>query len=124
MKKPAYRFIDKLIGRITTSGQSDNDTFLYYGHLVELRSGTEDFVSVTIYKGDDRYKGEMADFDFDYWTYELHFIYSECEVLTKRIVRAFKSYYAPHRISVSYDWNECEDEENTDAYDKSEDTSI
>ena len=40
MKKPRYNYIQKLIDRITKSGQSNNDCFTYYGHLVELQSGT------------------------------------------------------------------------------------
>lgn len=75
-RNKTYKFIEKLIDKVTTS-ESNNMSFTCYGHLVELQSGTEDYVSVAIYNTDDRYKGEMADFDFDYMTKELHFVFSE-----------------------------------------------
>ena len=74
MKKPRYNYIHRLIDRITKSGQSNNDSFTYYGHLVALQSGTRGYVSVTLYKAGNRYGGELADFSFDYWTLELHFV--------------------------------------------------
>ena len=59
-RKKTYKFIEKLIDKVTTS-KSNNTEFVCYGHLVELLSGTEDYVSVTIYNTDDRYGGGMAD---------------------------------------------------------------
>lgn len=109
MKKPRYNYIQKLIDRITKSGQSNNDCFTYYGHLVELQSGTSGYVSVTLYKTDDRYGGELADFSFDYWTLELHFVGTVGKVLTEKIISAFRHFYAPRKIRVSYDKNEYED---------------
>lgn len=84
MRQPRYNYIQKLIDRITKSGQSNNDCFTYYGHLVELQSGTRDNVSVTLYKTDDRYSGELADFSFDYWTLELHFVGTVGKTLTEK----------------------------------------
>lgn len=84
MKKLKYNYIKKLIDRITKSGQSNNDCFTYYGHLVELQSGTSGYVSVTLYKTDDRYGGELADFSFDYWTLELHFVSTVEKTLTEK----------------------------------------
>ena len=45
-RKKTYKFIEKLIDKVTTS-KSNNTEFVCYGHLVELLSGTEDYVSVT-----------------------------------------------------------------------------
>lgn len=103
MKKPRYNYIQKLIDRITKSGQSNNDSFTYYGHLVELQSGTDGYVSVTLYKTNDRYGGELADFSFDYWTLELHFVGTVGKALTESIISAFRHFYAPRKICVSYD---------------------
>lgn len=50
MRQPTHNYINRLIGRITTAGQSNNDSFTYYRHLVELQSGTNGYVSVTLYK--------------------------------------------------------------------------
>lgn len=117
MRQPRYNYIQKLIDRITKSGQSNNDCFTYYGHLVELQSGTRDNVSVTLYKTDDRYSGELADFSFDYWTLELHFVGTVGKTLTEKIISAFRHFYAPRKIRVSYDKNEYEDEDTTYEYD-------
>lgn len=120
MKKPRYNYIQKLIDRITKSGQSNNDSFTYYGHLVELQSGTNGYVSVTLYKTDDRYGGELVDFSFDYWTLELHFVGTVGKTLTKKIISAFRHFYAPRKIRVSYDENEYEDEDTTYEYDETD----
>jgi len=120
MKKPRYNYIQKLIDRITKSGQSNNDCFTYYGHLVELQSGTSGYVSVTLYKTDDRYGGELADFSFDYWTLELHFVGTVGKALTESIISAFRHFYAPRKIRVSYDKNEYEDEDTTYEYDETD----
>lgn len=115
-RKKTYKFIEKLIDKVTTS-ESNNMEFVCYRHLVELLSGTEDYVSVTIYNTDDRYGGEMADFNFDYLTKELHFISSEGKALTKKIIATFRMLYSPRRIRVSYDELEYEDEDTTYEYD-------
>lgn len=113
-RKKTYKFIEKLIDKVTTS-ESNNMEFVCYGHLVELLSGTEDYVSVTIYNTDDRYGGEMADFNFDYLTKELHFISSEGKALTEKIIATFRMLYSPRRVRVSYD--ELEYEDTTYEYD-------
>ena len=107
-RKKTYKFIEKLIDKVTTS-KSNNTEFVCYGHLVELLSGTEDYVSVTIYNTDDRYGGGMADFDFDYLTKELHFVSSEGKALTEKIIATFRMFYSPRRIRVSYDELEYEE---------------
>lgn len=118
-----YKYIDKLINRITTC-KSNNMYFTYYEHLVELSSGTKDYVSATIYKTVDRYKGEMADFSYDYWTHHLHFHYSGCKVLTERIINAFKVLYSPRQISISYNKIEYEDEDTTYEYDEEDENKL
>lgn len=93
MKKPAYKFVKRLIDRITTVSQSNNDSFTYYGHSVNLQSGTRDYVAVTIYKGADMYSGSMADFTFDFWTKQLHIEYAECDNMEEAIITAFRNLY-------------------------------
>ncbi len=97
MRQPRYNYIQKLIDRITKSGQSNNDSFTYYGHLVELQSGANGYVSVTLYKTDDRYGGELADFSFDYWTLELHFVGTVGKTLTEKIISAFRHFTLPEK---------------------------
>lgn len=120
MRKPGYNYIQKLIDRITKTGQSDNDSFTYYRHLVELQSGTSDYVSVTLYKTESRYEGVLADFSFDYWTHELHFVSTVGKVLTESIINAFRHIYTSRKIRISYDEYEYEDEDTTYEYDETD----
>lgn len=120
MKKPRHNYIQKLIDRITKSGQSNNDSFTYYRHLVELQSGTDGYVSVMLYKTDNRYAGELADFSFDFWTLELHFVSTVGKALTESIIHAFNNLYAPRKIHISYDEYEYEDEDTTYEYDETD----
>lgn len=86
-------YITRLIGRITASSQSNNDSFNYYGHRIDLQSGTTDYVSATIYHTADPYSGELADFSFDYLTKELHIEYAESDEIYKTIETAFRNIY-------------------------------
>lgn len=106
MNMKRYKYIHRLVEKITTS-PSNNMEFSCYGHLVSLESGTDGYVSVTVYHTTDRYSGELADFSFDYWTHELYVEYTEDERLFDAIVRAFRDIYAGRGFSVS----RCEDEE-------------
>lgn len=120
MSVPTYKYIQRLIGRITASGQSNNDSFTYYRHFVELQSGTNGYVSVTLYKTESRYDGEFANFSFDYWTLELHFVSTVGKAMTENIINAFRHFYAPRKIQVSYDEHEYEDEDTTCEYDETD----
>lgn len=91
-------YINRLIGRITSSSQSCNDSFVFYGKLIELQSGTPDYVSVTIYHTDDRYSGEVADFSFDYLTKELYIEYAEDEAVSEAIIKAFRGIYRSIKV--------------------------
>lgn len=94
MSCKSYKFIYRLIRRITNVDQSNNDSFTYYGHLVDLQSGTRDYVDVTIYETTDRYHGELASFSFDFWTKELYFNASLSDRLADLILDAFKQLYS------------------------------
>jgi len=111
------KYINRLIGRITASSQSNNDSFDFYGHHIDLQSGTTDYVSATIYRTADPYSGEtvalaspkslllghlqvslnrsrsIAIFSFDFWTKELCIEYAESEEISKAIATAFRDIY-------------------------------
>ena len=93
MKAKAYKFIKRLIDRITSVSQSNNDTFVYYGQSVILQSGTRDFVSVTIKENEDVYSASVVDFSFDFWTKRLIIDYADNRELEKRIIDSFKKLY-------------------------------
>jgi hypothetical protein len=59
----------------------------------------DNYVAVTLYDTADRYSSELADFDFDYWTYKLHVEYAESDRLFQAIEKAFKSIYGGVRVS-------------------------
>ncbi len=99
MKKPAYKFIKRLIDRITSVNQSNNDSFTYFGHYVSLQSGTRDYVAVTICRNSDMYSGSRAEFSFDFWTKQLHIEYAENDSLEEALIRAFKNLY--HSITIT-----------------------
>ncbi len=99
MKTPTYKFIIRLIGRITSISQSNNDSFIYYGHFVNLQSGTRDYVAVTICKDANMYSGSMAEFTFDFWTKQLHIEFAVSNNMEETIIKAFKSLY--HSIKIT-----------------------
>lgn len=93
MKTKAYKFIKRLIDRITSVSQSNNDTFVYYGQSVILQSGTRDFVSVTIKENEDVFSASIADFSFDFWTKKLIIDYAVNRELEKEIINSFRKFY-------------------------------
>lgn len=95
-----YKWIDRLIERITKKSQSNNDTFCFYGHFVELQSGTTDYVDIAVYNTTEPYTGMLAEFSFDFWTYELYIATAENEDLEQAIIRGFKRIYGS-RVQVS-----------------------
>lgn len=99
MKKPAYKFIKRLIDRITSVNQSNNDSFTCFGHYVSLQSGTRDYVAVTICRNSDMYSSSMAEFTFDFWTKQLHIEYADNDSMEEAIIKAFKSLY--HSITIT-----------------------
>lgn len=72
--KKKYNFISRLINKITLNSQSNNDSFSYYGHWVELQ--------------------------FDFWTMELCFDAVSCDEVYDTVVKAFKGVYYNRRIRV------------------------
>ena len=47
MEKNKYNWLTRLINKITRKEESNNQSFVYYGHLVHVQSGTVDFMAVT-----------------------------------------------------------------------------
>ena len=80
-------FLSRLVYRICDAGQSNNATFEYYRHKVNLQSGTEDYVDASV---DD---GKVA-FTFDFFTKELKIEKIENKEQREEIVKAFKELYS------------------------------
>lgn len=101
MKKKSYKWLARLIDKITKTDCPNNNYFWYYGREINLQSGTRDYVSVTIAEDDRGWRKNQIEFNFDFWTKELDFEdyndYDERDA----IIKAFKSIYG--RISIKYD---------------------
>lgn len=104
-KKKSYKWLERLIDKITKSDQLNNDSFVYYGHLVTLQSGTRDYVDVYI---TDMNYNHHKEFDFDFWTKELGFVSYESYDERDAIIQAFRRIYGKRSVSIGYDepWDE------------------
>lgn len=104
-KKKSYKWLERLIDKITKSDQLNNDSFVYYGHLVTLQSGTRDYVDVYI---TDMNYNHQKEFDFDFWTKELGFVSYESYDERDAIIQAFRRIYGKRSVSIGYDepWDE------------------
>lgn len=106
MRKPRYKYVEKLVGRITSSSQPNNAEFDYYGHLVTVSSGCADYFAVTVYRTTDRYSGEVADFSFEYaWTPSLFVEFAESDEMEAAIIQGFRNIYGK-RLSVEIEKSE------------------
>lgn len=108
MKKKSYKWLARLVDKITKSDCPNNNYFRYYGHIITLSSGTRDYVSVTIAEYDRGWERNQIEFNFDFWTKELDFEAYNNYDERDAIIKAFKSIYGGNNISVEYDapWEE------------------
>lgn len=110
MAKKSYKWLSRLIDKITKSDCPNNNYFRYYGRIVTLQSGTRDYVGVNISELDSRgFHVNQIDFNFDFWTKEIVFEgynnYDERDA----IISAFQNIYNDSLESVSvidYPWEE------------------
>lgn len=92
-KKPTYKWVNRLVDKITRMNSPVNNEFIFYGHRIIQLSGVADETSVTILETDNRYSPELADFSFDFWTKELHFEGYIDYNFRDAIVKAFVTFY-------------------------------
>lgn len=106
MKKKSYKWLARLIDKITKTDCPNNNYFWYYGREINLQSGTRDYVSVTIAEDDRGWRKNQIEFNFDFWTKELDFECYNNYDERDAIIKAFKSIYG--RISIENDapWEE------------------
>lgn len=121
MKQKSYKWLKRLVDKITKTDCPNNNYFWYYGHEVSLTSGTRDYVSVLIAEDDRGWRKNQIDFSFDYWTKDLVFESYNNYDERDAIIKAFKTYYG--RVSiVDNPWNEeykaIEPLVNNDEYDQ------
>ncbi len=94
-----YSFLAKLVNKLTRSNESNNQSFTYFGHLVDVQSGTVDYMDVTVYSGSDRDSGVLANFSFDFWLKELNFLQSPDAAVADTLITAFGSIYRGVKVS-------------------------
>lgn len=96
MKKKSYKWLARLVDKITKNDCQNNNYFTYYGREIILQSGTRDYVDVLI----QDYDGQI-NFTFDFWTEEIVFeTYNDWDE-RDAIINAFKKFY--DNASVEYD---------------------
>lgn len=104
MSRRTYKYIRRLVERITRSSQSLNDSFDYYKRQVTLQSGTRDFMAVTVTETDDRLFGSQLCFDYDFDLRILNIEATQCRKMTNRLVEAFKDIYSGVKVSYAPDY--------------------
>ena len=93
MKKKSYKWLARLIDKITETDCPNNNYFWYYGHEVILQSGTRDYVDVLISEDDRGWRKEQISFSFDFWIKDLCFqCYNNFDE-RDAIIKAFRKYY-------------------------------
>lgn len=100
-----YRWIERLIDKITLNNQNNNDFFTFFGHEIVLQSGTTDFMDVCIRKKSI----ELVRFDFDFLTMELHFDAYKDYKTRDSVISGFKKCYKKIKI-IDDPWEEKKDE--------------
>ena len=96
-----YKWLSRLIDKITKNDCPNNNYFTYYGHEVTLQSGTRDYVDVTVSKDNH----EEVSFTFDFWTKEVVFeSYREYEE-RDAVIKALKVFYS-HIDITDEPWDE------------------
>lgn len=105
MAKKSYKWLSRLIDRITRDDCPNNNYFWYYGHEVILQSGTRNYVSVIVSEDDRGWRINQISFNFDFWTGELVFEGYNNYDERNAIINGFKEFYNYLRI-VDNPWRE------------------
>lgn len=102
INKKTYKWIERLIDKITKDDFPNNISFNYYGHDIHCTSGTNSFTSV--------FCQDLFDFSFDFWTKRLVITMYSNEYLCNTIVKTFKHIYGEKNINLTFECDETEDE--------------
>lgn len=90
-----------LVQKLTRRDESNNQSFKYYNHVVDVQSGTCDYKVVTIYISDSRYDGVLVSFSFDFWTKELDFVVLTDNSAADKVLDSFRKIYGMNTVKVS-----------------------
>lgn len=111
MKPKTYKYVERLIKRISRKSQSLNDSFTYYRRTVVLQSCMRDFCVVIVTETDDRHFGNTLEFDVDFDTMKVRFQSTQCRKMTDRVIETFKYLYGAKNVRFSYDEINYKDEQ-------------
>lgn len=95
-KKKSYKWVKRLINKITKDDAPLNNHFEYYGYTIMQGSGTRDFTDVTIL---DKKNHSIAEFDYDFLTEELIFSSYCDDEIRMAILKGFLECYNAIRVS-------------------------
>ena len=101
MAKKNYKWIARLIDKITKTDCPNNNHFYFYGREVNLQSGMSDYMDV--YVTDDR---SSINFNFDFFTKDLCLESYENYEQRDAIIKAFRSIYSRVNIDLDQPWDE------------------
>ena len=104
MRPRTYKYIRRLVERITRSSQSLNDSFDYYKRQVTLQSGMRDLMVVIVTETDDRLFGSQLCFDLDFDLSELNIEATQCRKMTNRLIEAFRELYSGVKVTYAPDY--------------------
>lgn len=101
MAKKNYKWIARLIDKITKTDCPNNNHFYFYGREVNLQSGMGDYMDVYVTNG-----RSSINFNFDFFTKDLCLESYENYEQRDAIIKAFRSIYSRVNIDLDQPWDE------------------
>lgn len=104
-----YPRLGQLINKVTKNDFPDNISFDYYNKFhVDIQSGTNDYMSMTI-RDINSYE-EIADINFDYLTMDVDIIYAATNDIAMDIMYSFKKLYPDDNFNnIKFNINKTDD---------------
>lgn len=111
MAKEQYRYLVRLIEKITRKDFPSNTSFLFYGHHIDVLSGCRDFISVSVHENSDTYSREIASFDFDFDLKDLVLEGYLDDEMKEAIIQGFKRHNRRLNVIDDCEEEDCEEDD-------------
>ena len=107
MAKKTYKWLERMVDKITKADCPNNNYFRYYGREVTLQSGTRDYVDVHVAERDDGgWLRNQICFTFDFWTKDLCFCSYNSYEERDAIIKAFRKIYGSVSVESDEPWED------------------